>query len=98
MTNEQKQILQKALQTWGTHAQILIAVEEMSELTKALLKNINRGKNNRDDILEEFVDVLITLEQLKIIYGLTDEEINAAFCEKTEKIHRRLPQQETANK
>ena len=91
MIHDKKQILQKALKTWGTNAQILIAIEEMSELTKALLKNINRGKDNRDHILEELSDVLITLEQIQMIYGFTQEEINGAICKKMEKISKRLP-------
>lgn len=94
MIHDKKQILQKALKTWGTNAQILIAIEEMSELTKALLKNINRGKDNRDHILEELSDVLITLEQIQMIYGFTQEEINGAICKKMEKISKRLPTEE----
>ena len=94
MIHDKKQILQKALKTWGTNAQILIAIEEMSELTKALLKNINRGKDNRDHILEELSDVLITLEQIQMIYGFTQEEINGAICKKMEKINKRLPTEE----
>ena len=66
----------------------------MSELTKALLKNINRGKDNRDHILEELSDVLITLEQIQMIYGFTQEEINGAICKKMEKISKRLPTEE----
>ncbi len=94
MIHDKKQILQKALKTWGTNAQILIAIEEMSELTKALLKNINRGKDNRDHILEELSDVLITLEQIQMIYGFTQEEINGAICKKMEKVSKRLPTEE----
>ena len=37
---------ERALKTWGKEAQMLQVIEEMSELTKEILKNINRGKNN----------------------------------------------------
>ena len=53
----------------------MLAIEEMSELIKELLKNINRGKNNPDEIFEEVADVAMMLEYLKSIYGITDERI-----------------------
>ena len=71
---------------YGVSAQVDIAIEEMSELTKALLKN-RRNCNDfdrrlilkdeilkyRDDIIEEIADVSIILEQLKIIYDCETE-------------------------
>ena len=48
---------------------MLLAIEEMSELTKELLKNINRNENNTAQIIEETADVEIMLEQIKLIYG-----------------------------
>lgn len=53
----------------------LIAVEEMAELSKALLKNVNRGKDNVDDIFEELADVSNLLEFLKMIYNISDEQV-----------------------
>lgn len=35
-------VLKRALKTWGKEAQMLMVIEEMSELTKEILKNINR--------------------------------------------------------
>ena len=57
-----------AVQTFGKHAQIILAMEEMSELTKELSKNI-RGRENTAAISEEMADVEIMLEQLKTIFG-----------------------------
>lgn len=58
-------ILKRALQTWGKQPQMLMVVEEMSELMKEILKNINRKKDNIAQIIEETADVEIMLEQLK---------------------------------
>ena len=61
-------------------------IEEMSELIKELLKDINRGKENREEILEEYCDVVFMLEQLKEIYGINNEEIEIQMCKKLEKV------------
>ena len=56
---------ERALKTWGKEPQMLQVIEEMSELIKEILKNINRHKDNVDEIIEETADVEIMLEQLK---------------------------------
>ena len=63
-----KNLYREAVETFGTPPQIIIAVEECSELIKELSKTL-RGKNNVDSISEEIADVQIMLEQLKIIFG-----------------------------
>ena len=65
-------VLKRALQTWGGQAQMLMVVEEMSELTREILKNVNRGKDNVAAIVEETADVEIMLEQLKENYGIAE--------------------------
>ena len=74
MKKEIKQIVQKYSKT----QQVIQTIEEMSELTKELIKNINRGKDNRKEIVSEMADVYIMLEQMMIYYDinlleLTDE-------------------------
>ena len=66
-------ILKKALDVWGEKAQMLMVVEEMSELIKEILKNVNRSKNNIDEIAEETADVEIMLEQLKENYRIAEK-------------------------
>lgn len=57
----------EAVRTYGKQSQIVMAMEEMSELTKELSKNL-RGRNNTTALAEEIADVEIMLEQLKTIY------------------------------
>jgi len=59
----------KATVEWGQPAQMLVAVEEMAELTKEIVKNLNRGKENEEEIIEELSDVIIMCLQLTEIYG-----------------------------
>ena len=60
-------ICEKAVRKFGKTAQLIMAMEEMSELIQALSKDI-RGKGSRNNISEEIADVEIMLAQLKIIY------------------------------
>lgn len=70
MTNS---VCKRALETWGETAQMLMVIEEMSELTKEILKNVNRRQNNIAEIIEETADVEIMLEQLKENYHITQQ-------------------------
>ena len=69
-------IYKRALKTWGKEPQMLQVIEEMSELTKEILKNINRKKDNLNEIIEETADVEIMLEQLKENYQIADKVEN----------------------
>ena len=57
-----------AIKTYGAESQVDKAIEEMSELTKALLKERRYGEN-RVDVCEEIADVFITLLQMMLIFG-----------------------------
>lgn len=69
-------ILEAAIDTWGTEMQIVVAIEEMSELTKALTKYIRADDAATivTNIREEIADVGIMLNQLSLIFGDTAEE------------------------
>lgn len=71
----QKTILKKSILRYGDSAQIDMAIEEMAELTKALLKHRRAKRFGQYDVeqaqnsvSEEIADVLIMLEQLQIIF------------------------------
>ena len=68
---DRKKVYQAALCKWGADLQTMMAVEEMSELTKEICK-IKRGKMDLDALADEIADVTIMLEQLREIYGLND--------------------------
>ncbi len=82
-------ILKRALETWGEQAQMLMVVEEMSELMKEVLKNINRKKDNIAEIIEETADVEIMLEQLKENYHIA-EKVETYKNNKIKMIEQRL--------
>jgi hypothetical protein len=67
-----EEIYQKAIEVFGIPMQLIMAIEEMSELTKEIIKDL-RGKRNFAHISEEIADIEIMLEQLKIIYKNADD-------------------------
>lgn len=86
MINYDDETLFQALQQFGFNKQVLVAVEELSELQKELLKNINRGHNNRDHVKEELVDVLIIIRELVLLYDFSENELNSMANEKMERL------------
>lgn len=82
-------IYERALKTWGKDAQMLQVIEEMSELTKEILKNVNRKKDNIAELVEETADVEIMLEQLKHCYGIA-KQVEEYKSNKLLKIEQRL--------
>ena len=58
------------IDTYGTKHQEDIAIEELSELQKAILKyRRNSSGKRRKKVIDEIADVSVMLEQLKIIYS-----------------------------
>ena len=60
-------ILQSAIDTFGRATQIRKAIEELSELIRALAR-----MNDQENIAEEMADVRIMLDQLEMILGNHD--------------------------
>lgn len=85
---EEMALYEQAVALFGEDHQIVIAIEEMSELTKALAKYLRYGGN--PDILasiqEERADVEIMLNQLHVIFG----DCSQQECEKLEHLRELL--------
>ncbi len=76
----------KAILLFGKKKQTDMAIEEMSELTKALLKyRRNPCVEKRVDIIEEIADVQIMLDQLRIMYDM-DDDVNRIQFEKQQRL------------
>lgn len=79
----------QAIETYGVRTQKLMAIEEMSELTKEICKDF-RGKLDREHLIEEMADVTITIDQLMMMYKITFEEIQKVRERKFERLKERL--------
>lgn len=88
MNKEQIETLYKLVQKYGDK-QITICIEEMSELTKELCKNI-RGHYNLDKIYEEMADVYITLTQMQLLFQMDVEVLEYMINKKIERTKERL--------
>ena len=88
-TEEQKGIMLQALSRYGVDAQDDIAIEEMSELTKAIIKN-RRYKTfaTLENLYEELADVYIMLEQMMM--SLDKDRVQSYINSKLERLNERL--------
>lgn len=80
-TTAYSEVLRRAAEIYGKEAQTDMAIEEMSELSKALLKHRRSEKSSeaydcestKRNIYEEIADVIIMFTQLIMIYGGREE-------------------------
>lgn len=61
-----------ALIAYGEEAQMIVAIEELSELQKEICK-VLRNSGNIDHFAEEIADATIMLEQLRYFFGINDQ-------------------------
>ena len=62
---EQAKLYAEAWETWGPQKQIDMLIEEMAELTQALLKARRQGAIFSNDVYEEIADVGICMGQIE---------------------------------
>ena len=82
----ESEIFKPAVYWWGKEAQTDMMIEEMAELTKAIL-NERRGRDH--NIAEEMADVKIMLAQMEIIFQNAGE-VEQRFREKVARLDQRL--------
>ena len=68
-----RKILRKAIDTYGTEAQMMQCIEEMAELIQAINKYFRASTQFKwaeayDSVDEEIADVQIMLEQMRIVF------------------------------
>lgn len=68
------------------HKNLIIVMEELSELSQAVSKEL-RGKGDRVNLLEEYADVVLCLQYIKEIAGFTDKQIDKAITVKANRLN-----------
>ena len=81
---QRAQVYTNALICFGETAQMVMALEELSECQKEICKKL-RGYSNLDHLAEEIADATIMLEQMRLFFGLND-----LVCEKMDEKVKRL--------
>lgn len=84
----------KIIDHYGTNEQMIVWMEECSELVQAVSKVHRTGINyvTKDHLVEEIADVLICIEQMKEIYDITDDNINQKIYYKAQRQKERMEQ------
>lgn len=86
------EIINKSIEHYGVEMQLLVCIEELSELIKAITKaeRYTNDETKIDDIAEEIADVLICIEYLKMIYNIDQEEIESWINKKIKRLKERM--------
>lgn len=80
---------------YGEPEQLDVLIEEMAELTKAILRARRSGDMLSPEMIEEMVDVEISLEQLKLMFEKRSAEVfidmyDTSYTIKTHMLKRKL--------
>lgn len=85
-TAGQRSIMAEIINYYGHESQKMMLLEEMAELQKEICKDM-RGMPNPEAIIAEVADVLIMLEQIQMMYRISETKLHAVT---NEKLHRQL--------
>ena len=93
-TSCDERIMRQAIETYGVQSQCDVAIEEMAELTKAIVKirrvadDYKKTQAALENLLEEIADVDIMIDQMKIMWG--PKQVEEYRKKKLERLERRL--------
>lgn len=91
-SKNQRQILEKARNVYGYKSEIIVAVEELCELSKELLKYTRYDshedglKNTRKKVISEFADVTIILDHISHIFQISEYDLSDEVCGKIKRL------------
>lgn len=92
----------ETMDRYGIERQSLVAMEELSELQKAISKLVRNPeektkplefKGLRNNLIEEMADVIICMDQLKEFYGIDHLDIQHVIDSKQTRQRRRLAEE-----
>ncbi len=96
MTDEFKiKVYKKAVKHYGTYEQHNVAMEECSELIQAISKFLRATKAKdmliaRNHIREEIADVMIVIDQLRLMHAIGDKEMEQEVEYKVARLNERI--------
>lgn len=102
MVEMDARINNETMDRYGIERQSLVAMEELSELQKAISKLVRNPeektkplefKGLRHNLIEEMADVIICMDQLKEYYNITRAEIQINIDSKQARQRRRLEEE-----
>lgn len=87
MTDSEKQVLDKAMQTWGFGGNFGMLVEECGELLAAM-NQLCRGRVDENAVITELADVSLVLDAFASYFGY--DKFAAERQRKLERLQKRL--------
>ena len=89
-------IMNKAIKKYGVEKQLLICIEELSELIQAITKmeRYPNDETRKNDLTEELTDVLICLDYLALIYEIDEAKIDEIWSKKLKRLKERMKNEE----
>lgn len=94
-------VIEEMLLKYGEDSQIDVAIEEMSELIKELIKykrskihSREKEMASREHVVEEFGDVVFMFEYLRKIFNISQEEVYNIICQKAARTKQRYLDEE----
>ena len=91
MSDEELQtIWRQSIDHYGSQMQSIVCMEECAELIQAISKKLRDPTSPNDHLAEEMADVIICLNLLKLMYGITDKEIHNRVVAKTLRLSKRM--------
>lgn len=94
MSDEELQtIWRQSIDHYGKQLQSIVCMEECAELIQAISKKLRDPTSPNDHLSEEMADVIICLNLLKLMYGITDKEIHNRVVAKTLRLSKRMEEE-----
>ncbi|MGN0619616.1 MAG: hypothetical protein ACI4J7_11410 [Ruminiclostridium sp.] len=92
MNVEQVKILDRNIIAHGTNEETVIAMEELSELIKAISKVRRYGLigDHKRNLIEEIADVNIVVYELMMMFDISYDEVSKVINRKIARIAQRL--------
>lgn len=81
MQEQHENRIKKIIEKFGKEKQSIVCIEEFAEVIQAVIKIQRKGltEETKEHLTEEIADALICISQLKIMYGITEEDLNKYF-------------------
>lgn len=95
-TMHHRKVMKKSIEKNGKVKQSVIAMEECSELIKAISKMIRYSSDEdsvcmyKEDLIEEMADVYIILDELKMMYDVLEFDIEQMIKQKIDREEGRI--------
>lgn len=86
---DRQEVYRQARDVFGAEAQLVVALEELSEAQKEICKFL-RGKGDLEHLAEEIADVQIMVEQVKMLCAIDEGAVQEQMDSKIARLRGRI--------